>query len=241
MIQYPDKYNKTIVKASIKFLLFICLFLVQNFNIVYSGYLKTLTIPSILLKDTTKPENDIIWDIKKKSSKFIPYIKIIGHSWAVGAFKGQEEYFKMNGIIIDETSKVGTSIKWATQQLDSVAENKFDAIVLLSGINDYKNSVQEIADDFVKFMEKALTKAPVVFVFNIPYYEPAAEKIAIINDWLWEMSKLNNEIIVIDLYSEIEAQKKDGLEMSKDGLHLKNYDCVMDLLIYYIKYYYDIK
>ncbi len=240
MLSHKSKYNFNVKNLS-KYLLFTFLYIVIVTCYSYSGNFNKNLTKEIIPKDTTKPENDILWDIKKKSTPFIPYIKIIGHSWAVGAFKGQEEYFKINGIIIDETSKIGTSIKWATEQLDSVPENKFDAIVLLSGINDYRKSVQAIADDFLEFMEKAISKAPVVFIFNIPYYEPAAEKIAIINDWLWEMSKLNNEIVIIDLFSEIEAQKKDGLELSKDGLHLKNYDCVMDLLIYYIKYYYDIK
>lgn len=241
MYLFKLEHNKSNEIRVYKLSLFFLLSLFLCINISFSKYLKPISGKDLLYKDTTKNEKDILWDIKKKSTKFIPYIKIIGHSWAVGAFKGQEEYFKINGILIDETSKVGTSLKWAIKQLDSVPENKFDAIVLLSGINDYKKSVQEIADDFLKFMEKALTKAPVVFVFNIPYYEPAAEKITIINDWLMEMSELNKEIVVIDLYSEIEAQKKDGLELSKDGLHLKNYDCVMDLLIYYIKYYYGIE
>lgn len=235
------KYKKLKSRNIYKFLLLIWLnlFLINTFS-----FSKNITYPDLcnfISKDTTKPEDELLWDIKKKSKKFIPYIKIIGHSWAVGAFKGQEEYFKYNGIIIDETSEIGTSLKWATKQLENVPENKFDAIVLLSGINDYQKSVQAIADDFLEFIELALNKVSVVFIFNIPYFEPAAEKIVIINDWLSEMSELNKEIVVIDLFSEIEAQKKDGLELSKDGLHLKNYDCIMDLLIYYIKYYYNIK
>jgi len=235
------KYRTIKTEISYKLLLYLILFIFSINFTAYSKNYSTILDYKFSLKDTIKPEDKILWDIKKRNKKFIPVIKIIGHSWTVGAFKGQEEYFKINGIIIEESSKIGSSIKWATNQLDSVNENKYDAIVLLSGINDYRKSVQSIADDFLEFIEKALTKAPVVFIFNIPYYEPAAEKIAIINDWLWEMSELNKEIVIIDLYSEIEAQKKDGLEFSSDGLHLKNYDCVMDLLIYYIKYYYNIE
>ena len=57
--------------------------------------------------------------------QFVPNIKIIGHSWAVGTFKGKEEYFKKYGITIDETSEIGTSLSWAYEKLKDVPEGKY--------------------------------------------------------------------------------------------------------------------
>lgn len=169
-----------------------------------------------------------------------PYIKVIGHSWAVGAFTGQEKYFEDNGIRIDETSKVGTSLIWAVEEIKKVPPKKYDAICLLSGINDFQSSPDVAATQFSEFFEIAFSKANTIFVYNIPYYEPAKEFVSIMNEWLNETAKINNGIIIIDIYSEIELQKKEGLEMDPSGLHPRSYDSIQDILIYMVKYYYNL-
>lgn len=178
---------------------------------------------------------DSLLNIKRNSQRFIPYVKVIGHSWAVGAFEGYEEFFWNYGIITDVESRIGTSLKWAVEKAKEISDtNEYDAIFLLSGINDYRNSPQAIADNFAEFFNAALSKVPVIFVCNIAYYKPAEETVAIINEWLFDIDKKYPEIRIIDLYGEIEAQKKEGLEMGTDGLHPRSYDSIQDLFIYYI-------
>lgn len=178
---------------------------------------------------------DSLLNIKRNSENFIPYIKVIGHSWAVGAFEGYEEFFWQYGIIVDEESETGTSLKWAVEKAKQISDtNEYDAIFLLSGINDYRNSPQVIANNFSEFFNTALTKVNIIFVCNIAYYKPAEEVVAVVNEWLSDIGKTYPEIRILDLYSEIEAQKKDGLEMGTDGLHPRSYDSIQDLFIYYI-------
>ncbi|MCX6159161.1 MAG: hypothetical protein NTY74_14370 [Ignavibacteriae bacterium] len=173
---------------------------------------------------------------------FIPKIKVIGHSWAVGTFKGKEDYFKKQGIIIDETSEVGTSLTWAYERLIDVPENKYDALCILTGINDYKNDLGKVTEVFSNILELGVSKAPVIFVFNIGYYEPAVEMVAFMNDWLNEVAKLNpNLIIVIDIYGEIESKKKDGFKMSSNGLHPSSYDIIQKLFVSVVKDHYNLK
>ena len=181
--------------------------------------------------------------VKKDTvKKFTPNIKVIGHSWAVGTFKGYEEYFKKYGIKIDETSEIGTSVSWAYEKLKDVPEGKYDALCILTGINDYKRDVNYISNVFSDIFELGLTKTPVIFVYNIAYYEPASDMIKIMNKWLDETSKLNPKtIIIIDDYNEIELQKKDGFKMSGDGLHPSSYDILQNLFIYTVKNYYGLK
>jgi len=182
---------------------------------------------------------DSLLEKRQNSSEIIPYVKVIGHSWAVGAFKGFEEFFWSYGIIIDEKTMTGTSISWATEVAKQISDtNEYDAIFLLSGINDYRNTPQTIANNFADFFNISLSKVPVIFVCNIGYYEPAKEVIAIVNEWLFEVGKKYPEIQILDLFGEIEAHKKDGLEMSTDGLHPRNYEPIQDLFIYYILKYY---
>jgi len=191
------------------------------------------------IKNDSNVYIDSLLNIKRNSTVFIPYIKVIGHSWAVGAFEGYEEFFWRYGIITDIESEIGTSLKWAVKKAKEVPDtNEYDAIFLLSGINDYRNSPQTIADNFAEFFNAALSKVPVIFVCNISYYKPAEETVEIVNEWLFDIDKKYPEIRIIDLYGEIEAQKKEGLEMGTDGLHPKNYDSIQDLFIYYILKYY---
>lgn len=194
--------------------------------------------PDIIVRDTNLYIDSLL-NIKRNSETFIPYIKVIGHSWAVGAFEGYEEFFWKYGIIADQESELGTSIKWAVNKVNEISDtNEYDAIFLLSGINDYRNTPQSIANDFADFFNVSLSKVPVIFVCNIAYYKPAEEVVTIINEWLSDIGKKYPEIQIIDLYSEIEAQKKDGLDMSTDGLHPRSYDSIQDLFIYYILKYY---
>ncbi|MBN1633145.1 MAG: SGNH/GDSL hydrolase family protein [Ignavibacteria bacterium] len=194
----------------------------------------------IIIRDTNL-YTDSLLKIKRNSESFIPYIKIIGHSWAVGAFEGYEEFFWQYGIIIDQESNLGTSLQWATNKAKEISDtNEYDAIFLLSGINDYRNSPQVIANDFAEFFNVSLSKVPVIFICNIANYKPAEEVIAIMNEWLLDIGKKYPEIQIIDLYSEIEIQKENGLEMSTDGLHPQNYDSIQDLFIYYILKYYNL-
>lgn len=197
--------------------------------------------PEIIVRDTNL-YTDSLLNIKKNSETFIPYIKVIGHSWAVGAFEGYEEFFRQYGIIIDQESALGTSVKWAVNKAKEIPDtNKYDAIFLLTGINDYRNSPQGIANDFADFFNVSLSKVPVIFICNIAYYKPAEEVVTIINEWLSDIGKEYPEIKIIDLYSEIEAQKKEGLDMSKDGLHPRSYDSIQDLFIYYILKHYNLQ
>jgi hypothetical protein len=194
--------------------------------------------PDIIIKDTNTYIDSLL-TIKRNSKTFIPYIKVIGHSWAVGAFEGYEEFFWQYGIIVDQESGLGTSLKWAVNKAEEISDtNEYDAIFLLSGINDYRNTPQNIANDFANFFNISLSKVPVIFVCNIGYYKPAEEVVTIINEWLSDIGKKYPEIQIIDLYNEIEAQKKDGLDMSSDGLHPRSYDSIQDLFIYYILKYY---
>lgn len=175
-------------------------------------------------------------------TQFVPNIKVIGHSWAVGTFKGKEEYFKKYGIIIDETSEVGTSLNWTYDKLKDVPEGKYDALCILTGINDYKRDIGYITQMFSNILELGLSKAPVIFVFNIGYYEPATEMVKIMNEWLDESAKLNpGLIVVIDIYNELEARKKEGFKMSGNGLHPSRYDVLQNLFIYVVKNYYGLK
>ena len=190
---------------------------------------------NIVNADTIHGKNDSI-------KSFVPNIKVIGHSWAVGTFKGKEDYFKKQGILIDETSEVGTSLSWAYERLKEVPENKYDALCILTGINDYKNDLGKVTKVFSNILELGVSKAPLIFVFNIGYYEPAVEMVTYMNDWLNEVAKLNpNLIIVIDVYSEIESKKKDGFKMSSNGLHPSSYDIIQKLFVSVVKDYYSIK
>jgi hypothetical protein len=194
--------------------------------------------PEIIVRDTIS-YTDSLLNIKRSSETFIPYIKVIGHSWAVGAFEGYDEFFWQYGIITDQESELGTSVKWAVDKAKEISDtNEYDGIFLLTGINDYRNTPQNIANDFADFFNVSLSKVPVIFVCNIAYYKPAEEMVTIINEWLSDIGKKYPEIQIIDLYSEIEAQKKDGLDMSTDGLHPRSYDSIQDLFIYYILKYY---
>lgn len=204
--------------------------------LTFTGFVR----PNIIINDSNTYRDSLL-NIKRNSTDFIPYIKVIGHSWAVGAFEGYEEFFWKYGIIVDVESEIGTSLKWAVEKAKEIPDtNEYDAIFLLSGINDYRNSPQAIANSFADFFNIALSKVPVIFVCNLAYYKPAEEIVMIINEWLSDIDKKYPEIRIIDLYSEIEAQKKEGLEMGKDGLHPASYDSIQDLFIYYILKYYKI-
>lgn len=194
----------------------------------------------LLLISIILPINLIAQDDSTSKKIKIPYIKVIGHSWAVGAFSGQEKYFDDSGIRVDETSMVGTSIKWAVEEIKKVPQKKYDAICLLTGINDFQSSPEVAALAFSEFFEIAFTKANTIFVYNVPYYEPAKDFVSIMNEWLGETAKINDGIIIIDIYSEIELQKKDGLEMDPTGLHPRSYDSIQDIFIYMVKYYYNL-
>jgi hypothetical protein len=208
------------------------------FTLLLILLLTGFAIPGYIKNDSNTYIDSLV-NIKRNSQTFIPFIKVIGHSWAVGAFEGYEEFFWRYGIITDVESEIGTSLKWAVDRAKEIPDkNEYDAIFLLSGINDYRNSPQAIADNFAEFFNVALSKVPVIFVCNIAYYKPAEEKVAIINEWLFDIDKKYPEIRIIDLYSEIEAQKKEGLEMGTDGLHPKSYDSIQDLFLYYILKYY---
>gem|GEM_PF-3962158 len=170
-----------------------------------------------------------------------PKIMVIGHSWAYGAFHNDSSYFSRYGLQIDEITKVGTSLQWTLDNLKSVPENKYDAICIFSGINDYQYDVNYMSDKFLQIFEEGFRKAPVLFVFNIPDWSRASEKVKVLNDWLADMGKINEGLIILDINKEVELQKKDGFRMSADGLHPSDYGIVKDFFIYFVQKYYNIK
>lgn len=170
-----------------------------------------------------------------------PKIMVIGHSWAYGAFHNDSSYFSRYGLQIDEITKVGTSLQWTLDNLKSVQENKYDAICIFSGINDYQSDVNYMAEKFLQIFEEGFRKAPVLFVFNIPDWSRASEKVKVLNEWLTEMGKINEGLIILDINKEVELQKKDGFKMSADGLHPSDYGIVKDFFIYFVQKYYNIK
>lgn len=172
----------------------------------------------------------------------IPYIMVIGHSWAYGAFHNYNDFFKNYNINIDENTQVGTSLQWTLENVQSLPENKYNALCIFSGINDYRYDVNYIAEKFVQIFQEGFKKANVLFVFNIPDYPPASEKVKVLNEWLSEMAKINEGLIIIDINKEIELQKSSGFKMSADELHPSSYDVVQDLFIYVVqKYFYNKK
>jgi hypothetical protein len=175
------------------------------------------------------------------SSYFSRYGLVIGHSWAYGAFHNDSSYFSRYGLQIDEITKVGTSLQWTLDNLKSVPENKYDAICIFSGINDYQYDVNYMSDKFLQIFEEGFRKAPVLFVFNIPDWSRASEKVKVLNDWLADMGKINEGLIILDINKEVELQKKDGFRMSADGLHPSDYGIVKDFFIYFVQKYYNIK
>lgn len=188
--------------------------------------------------------DSIIADEKNEQAgeNFIaPKIMVIGHSWAYGAFHNDSSYFSRYGLQIDEITKVGTSLQWTLDNLKSVPENKYDAICIFSGINDYQYDVNYMSDKFLQIFEEGFRKAPVLFVFNIPDWSRASEKVKVLNDWLADMGKINEGLIILDINKEVELQKKDGFRMSADGLHPSDYGIVKDFFIYFVQKYYNIK
>lgn len=194
-----------------------------------------LFVCNLVKADTLDFKNDSL-DV------FVPNIKVIGHSWAVGTFKNNEDFFIKHNIKIDEASEVGTSLKWAYEKLKDLPNEKYDAICILTGINDYKKSINYIVKMFSDILELAVTKASVVFIFNIAYYEPAEEMVSEINDWLNEAALLNPGIIVlVDAYNEIELRKKEGFKMSSNGLHPSSYEILQNLFVSAVQKHYKLK
>lgn len=180
-------------------------------------------------------------DVQVTSNKyFMPNIKVIGHSWAVGTFKGKEEYFRQYGIIIEDTTKIGSSLKWAYERLQEVPENKYDAVCVLSGINDYKSDMNSILRTFSDILELGVQKAPVIFIFNIGNYYKAQDMVRITNEWLQEAAYLNPGVIVlVDIYNAIEKGKENGtFKMRSDGLHPENYKMFQDYFINVVQNFY---
>lgn len=203
-----------------------------------------VTPQEVNVSDSSKQKSDTVQTVtndKDKKKVTRPRILVIGHSWAYGAFHNDSLYFSEYGINIDEITKIGSSVQWAIDTLKNVPEKNYDAICIFTGVNDYKNEVNYIADKFYELFQEGFNKAPVLFVFNIPDWKPASEKIKVLNQWLDDMAKLNDGLIIFDIYNEMELQKQNGFQMRADGLHPSNYDVVRNFFIYFVQKYYNIK
>jgi len=143
-------------------------------------------------------------------------ICVVGHSWAVGAFK---DWNVSENIVLK--AKVGSSIQWSINQIDKIKEGQFDRIYIFTGINDYTNSETKIKNDFDRLIDLVKIKTKKVYLFNIPRYSKCEQKIKNINQYLE-----TKDIEIIDVYTKYK---------NSNSLHPKSYNGVRELFLETLK------
>jgi len=148
-----------------------------------------------------------------------PKYYITGHSWAVGTFESLDS---IDTIDYKLEAKTGASMDWSLRRIKRLEQNEYTAIVIFTGINDYRNGNEFIKNKFNELITESFRKVSKVYLFNIPKY------------YLFDVTEINEYLnglqieglIILDVCSEYE---------NSNSLHPRSYFKAKQLFLNSIK------